>query len=187
MTAETTGDRILDAAFDAVAAHGMARLSMADVAKRAGLSRQTVYRHFPSRHDLLAALVLREHHSFQARIQAAAARRRTLRGAIEAFAAEVLRTAREHPLFDRLLSTEPETLLPLLTGADGGLLPEVAPVVAGIVAERLPHLSAVRVEQTADALGRLLISYAINPGAATIDERAAGIAAVVVDGLKDER
>lgn len=187
MTAEATRDAIVDAAFAAVAAHGIARLSMSEVARRAGVSRQTLYRHFPDRRDLLAALILREHRSFQARIQAAAACHRTLRGAVEAFAAEVLHTAREHPLFDRLLSTEPEALLPFLTGTGGALLPEVEPVLADLIADRLPHLSPVRVRRTADALGRLLISYAINPGEATVEELAEGVASVIVDGLKDER
>ncbi|HEX9994053.1 MAG TPA: TetR family transcriptional regulator [Acidimicrobiales bacterium] len=187
MTAEATRDAIVDAAYAVIASDGMARLSMSEVARRAGVSRQTLYRHFPSRQELLTAVVLREHRSFQVRIQGAAARHRTLRGAVEAFAAEVLRTAREHPLFDRLLRTEPESLLPFLTGTGSTLLPEVEPVLVELITDRLPHLSPVRVERTADALGRLLISYAINPGAASVDELAEGLAGVIVDGLKDER
>jgi AcrR family transcriptional regulator len=39
-----TRDRILDAAFEAVATHGLSRLTVDDVARLAGLSRQSVYR-----------------------------------------------------------------------------------------------------------------------------------------------
>lgn len=187
MRERSTKDAILAAAYDTVLANGMSHLAVGDVARRAGVSRQTVYRHFPSRRDLLVAVVLQEHRAFLGRVRAAATAQRSLRGAVEALTAEVLRTAREHPLFDRLLNQEPEALLPLLTGQQGALLPEVAPMVAELLAERLPHVSAVRIDRTADAIGRLLISYAVNPGDASADEVAAGLAAVVVDGLKEER
>lgn len=186
MSERATANAILDAAFEVLTVHGIGRLSVHEVAKRAGLSRQTVYRYFPSRHELLVAVMLREHRTFEERIRRATAGQHTIRGAIEALTGEVLRSARAHPLFERLLSTEPETLLPMVTGRSGALLPEVAPLVAEVIADRLPHLSAVRVERTADALGRLLISYAVNPGDATIEELADGLAGVIVDGLKDQ-
>ena len=53
-------DRILDAAVEAAALHGIGRMSVADVAKRAGLSRPTVYKRFPSKDELVRATVERE-------------------------------------------------------------------------------------------------------------------------------
>jgi AcrR family transcriptional regulator len=38
----TTEERILDAALEAASLHGLGRMSVADVAKRAGLSRPSV-------------------------------------------------------------------------------------------------------------------------------------------------
>lgn len=46
---------ILDAAARALAQHG-ARVGLAEVARRAGVSRATLYRHYPTRQALLAAL-----------------------------------------------------------------------------------------------------------------------------------
>lgn len=51
-----TRDRILRATWDLVAEHG-ARLTLADVAARASVSRQAIYLHFGDRNALLVALV----------------------------------------------------------------------------------------------------------------------------------
>src|ERR671937_3000254 len=61
---EGTRARILDAAFAAVRDFGVSRTTVEDVAQRAGLSRQTVYRYFPSKDHLVLALVLREEEKF---------------------------------------------------------------------------------------------------------------------------
>ena len=52
----TTPARILDATFRALQDFGLTRLTVEDVAQRAGLSRQTVYRYFPSKDHLMIAL-----------------------------------------------------------------------------------------------------------------------------------
>lgn len=53
--AEETRERILDAA-GRVMAGGLAFISVPAVAREAGVSVPTVYRHFPTKHDLLAAI-----------------------------------------------------------------------------------------------------------------------------------
>lgn len=52
-------ERLLAAARAVVEADGLAALGIASVARRAGVSRPTVYRHFASRDDLLRQTVLR--------------------------------------------------------------------------------------------------------------------------------
>ena len=54
---DSMGERILVATIEAASVHGIGRLSVADVAKRAGVSRPTVYKHFPSKDALVAAAV----------------------------------------------------------------------------------------------------------------------------------
>ncbi|WP_036285142.1 TetR/AcrR family transcriptional regulator [Microbacterium luticocti] len=51
---------ILDAALHEVQAHGIRRTTASDIARRAGVARQTLYRHWPDVQTLLAALVTRE-------------------------------------------------------------------------------------------------------------------------------
>jgi len=54
-----TATRILDATLATMADHGIVRLSLEDVARRAGLTRQTVYRYFPNADALLMASGMR--------------------------------------------------------------------------------------------------------------------------------
>ncbi|WP_319451929.1 MULTISPECIES: TetR/AcrR family transcriptional regulator [unclassified Mycobacterium] len=50
-------DRILDAAASCVLAFGVERVTLAEIARRAGVSRPTVYRRFPDTRSILAALL----------------------------------------------------------------------------------------------------------------------------------
>ncbi|AHC26403.1 MULTISPECIES: TetR/AcrR family transcriptional regulator [Mycobacteriaceae] len=54
---DSVGDRILDAAADCVLAFGVERVTLAEIARRAGVSRPTVYRRFPDTQSILAALL----------------------------------------------------------------------------------------------------------------------------------
>src|ERR671931_184210 len=91
----STPARILDAAFLAVGDFG---LSMEDVAGRAGLSRQTVYRYFPSKDSLIVALVSREEEKFLDGVRAAFVEHEDIETAIRESVRFVLRYARDHPL-----------------------------------------------------------------------------------------
>lgn len=51
------GDRILEAAADCVVAFGVDRVTLAEIARRAGVSRPTVYRRWPDTQSVLAALL----------------------------------------------------------------------------------------------------------------------------------
>lgn len=54
---EDLGDRILDAAASCVLAYGVDRVTLAEIARRAGVSRPTIYRRWPDTRALLAALL----------------------------------------------------------------------------------------------------------------------------------
>ena len=51
------GDKILDAAASCVLAYGVERVTLAEIARRAGVSRPTIYRRWPDTRALLAALI----------------------------------------------------------------------------------------------------------------------------------
>ena len=57
--AESTdiGDRILDAAASCITAYGVERVTLAEIARRAGVSRPTVYRRWTDTREILAALL----------------------------------------------------------------------------------------------------------------------------------
>lgn len=162
MEVPTVRVQILEAAVEAAAVHGLARLSVGDVAKRAGLSRQTIYRHFPSKDALVAAAVEHETAALIGQVVAASAHLDDPREALEAAFATALTAAREHPLLDRLLRTEPEALLPLLTSEDSTAMTQVRSVVESVVGARRPDLPPAELRRFADIVARLLVSYAVS-------------------------
>src|SRR5689334_3211599 len=64
-------DRILDAARQLVLGMGARKLSLSDVATRAGVSRPTIYRYFACKEDLIDALGTQERRRFDAALQRA--------------------------------------------------------------------------------------------------------------------
>lgn len=156
-------ERLLDAALEVAAVHGLSRLSVGDVAKRAGLSRQTLYKHFGSREDLIAQMVLREAGAMVEEIIAAAEAHEDPLASLEAAIVRALEVVRDHPLLDRLLATEPEALLPLLVDGEGSVLDAVDLVARQMLEARLPELSEPQVRAGADLLSRMLVSYAVRP------------------------
>ena len=56
-TSPDIADRILDAAASCVLAYGVDRVTLAEIARRAGVSRPTIYRRWPDTRALLAALL----------------------------------------------------------------------------------------------------------------------------------
>jgi AcrR family transcriptional regulator len=180
----STRDRILDATLTVLAAEGLSGLALEDVGAAAGLSRQTVYRYFGSRDALVTATILREEEGLIARIAAAAQAHTDLEAALCAALTAGLQAAREHPLLDRLLAQEPESLLPFLTTGAGPVLSAARPVLEEILAARLPHASPTKHRRLADAVTRLFISYAVNPPEDAVTEVAAGLAALLVHPLE---
>jgi Bacterial Tetracyclin repressor, C-terminal domain len=72
-----------------------------------------------------------------------------------------LRTAREHPLLDRLLASEPEVLLPFLTTRGGGLVARARSVVEEL-AERW-DVAPELIHRAADVGVRAMVSYVVTP------------------------
>ncbi len=155
-------EQILRAAVEAATAHGITKLSMGDVARQAGLSRQTLYRHFPSKDALIAAVVASETDSLIAEVVGAGAGLDDPRDSLEAAVLAALRATRDHPLLDRLIRTEPEALLPLLITDGGPVMAQVRAVVEAIIDERVVSLDPVRRRRLADIVSRLLVSYAVS-------------------------
>jgi AcrR family transcriptional regulator len=187
VSTEDTNTRILDGALTVMSRHGLSRLSLEDVARAAGVSRQTVYRYAGNRDGLITATILREEQVLLDRMRAAASVHHELRPALQASIAAALRAAREHPLLDRLLATEPEALLPFLTDGSGPVLSAAQTVVVELFGHYFPELDPHQQLRAADAATRLIVSYAISPSDAPTDDLAATLAALMVDGVAPRR
>jgi len=178
-----TATRILDATLATMADHGIARLSLEDVARRAGLSRQTVYRYFPSKSDLVQATVLREEQVFIANMVSAAGRQRDLEPALRAAIEAAMRTGQAHALLNRLLATEPESLVALVTTDRGPVLSAARQALEEILGGWLPRVPKARLLLAADAVARLLVSYVVNPPADSPPQVAGRLSQLLVQGL----
>src|SRR5947209_837633 len=98
---------ILDTARAIFETYGVRRANIEDVAARAGVSRSTVYRRFPTKDDLLAQVVRRESELFFATLDRATAGCDPQQAVIEAFALGV-RLVQDSPLYSRIVESEPE-------------------------------------------------------------------------------
>jgi AcrR family transcriptional regulator len=180
-------DQLIDAGVEVATLYGLSRLSMSDVAARAGVSRPTLYKHFSSREELIAAAVLREATAVVSEALSVAAPHDDPTAALRAAIETVLKRTRAHPLLQRILKTEPEALLPLLVtdggGADstfvGGYIREVT---AQLVTEKAPGLSPRIRSRLAEMIARLMISYAVNPSPEPPEDIAADVAEILIRG-----
>src|SRR5437763_16171929 len=107
-------DAVLDATRDCVLAYGVRRTTVSDVARRAGVSRMSIYRRWPDVRSLVADLMSREWHAV---IVGTAAKVRRHRPARRRAVAEIVAGAaalRAHPLLRKIREVDPEVLLPYL-------------------------------------------------------------------------
>jgi AcrR family transcriptional regulator len=112
-TADGTENAILDAAAECVLAFGVRRTSLSDVARRAGVSRPTVYRRWPDLRALVADLMTRE----LAAVFTGAAQGSSSGPVREQAVAQFLDAARElraHPLLTKIIQVDPELLQPYI-------------------------------------------------------------------------
>ena len=178
-----TRTRILDAALAVMSRHGLSRLALEDVAREAGVSRQTVYRHMESRERLITATIVREEEAFLTRMTSAMHPDQALQEALRSAILEALRAAREHPLLDRLMATEPEALLPFLTNGQGPVLSVAKEVVRELLGRWVGHLGEEQLELVSEATTRLIVSYAISPPAESSEKLADGLAEMIACGV----
>src|SRR3954451_12888688 len=90
-----TTERILAAALAQFEDFGIRRTTMEDVARRARVSRVTVYRRFPQKERLVEAVILGEAYRFFAELEAAVARLDAVEDRIVEGFARTLAAARE--------------------------------------------------------------------------------------------
>ncbi|MEW2448209.1 TetR/AcrR family transcriptional regulator [Streptomyces parvulus] len=112
-------DAVLDAVRDCVMAVGVRRTTMTDVARRAGVSRMTLYRRWPDVRSLVGDLMTREWIAVATGaipdpVTGGGTRARVVAGmvaGVEAF--------RAHPLFRKIVDVDPELLLPYVLDRRG--------------------------------------------------------------------
>lgn len=110
-------DTMLGAAYDLMLAVGPKRMTMADLARKAQVSRATLYRRWSNVGEVVTTLLTRELDALSAEAldtDAATARERLV-GGIVRIAARV----RAHPLLRKIIELDPELLTPYLLQRKG--------------------------------------------------------------------
>jgi AcrR family transcriptional regulator len=164
----TMRDRLLGATYTCVARFGIGKTTVEDVVKASGVSRATIYRHFPGgRDELLRDTVAWEiAHFFTElgdRVRDAPDLAELLREGL-VFAHESLQ---QHEVLRKMLDTEPERLLPLLSTESAKSLPFIASFLMPYLereAEAGRLRDGVDIERAADYLARGILSLIGSPG-----------------------
>jgi AcrR family transcriptional regulator len=131
--ADPRQDGYLDAARACILDVGWRRTTLTEVAKRAGVSRMTIYRAWPDMGSLLGDLMTREWVGIAAATQGAAADTTTPDGIAEAAVATV-RALRDNELFVRIVELDPDLMLPYLLHRRGRSQEALVEILAAEIA-----------------------------------------------------
>jgi AcrR family transcriptional regulator len=167
-TADDTRRVVRRAAYACIGRFGIAKTTVDDVAREAGISRATIYRLFPGGRDqIVRETVTRETNRFFARLDDELADAPDLATFLERGLVDARRALLEHVVLQKVLATEPELLLPLLTVEQHRILPFVVGAIRPLVArdqERGLVRPAVDPAAAADYLARMALSLMASPG-----------------------
>jgi AcrR family transcriptional regulator len=163
--ADPATTRILDAAVAEFERHGFRRVALDDVAKRAKVSRTTIYRRFANRDELVAAVIDRENITLYADIaDELKSQGRQSNYYVEAFTSAIL-TFRNHRVLNQLIVDDPALALELAREHYGAAVLRIAAALevifpAGFVARVGPAV----VNDLADAILRYAMMALLLPG-----------------------
>ncbi len=156
--------RILAATVECLGRYGIAKTTVDDAAKAAGVARATVYRHFPDGKEQLIAEAItwavgRFFHDLAVAVDDAP----DFATLVERALVHAHRAVEQHAVLQKVLETEPERLLPQLTQS----APQVQAVLRGYLAERLAVEElrpGIDPDEAADWLARMGLSFIIAEG-----------------------
>lgn len=165
--------RLLAATLACVGRYGIAKTTVDDSAREAGVARATVYRTFPDGKDqLIAESITWAVSEFFKDLAIAVEGAADFPSLLEQSLIHAHRAVEDHAVLQKVLETEPERLLPQLTQA----APQVQEVLRDYLAERLEGealLPGVDRDQAADWLARMGLSFILAQGQWDLSDPAA--------------
>lgn len=160
-------DTLVGAARELTVAYGWEKVRMADVAKAAGVSRQTVYNEFGNRDGLAEAVAISEIRGFVGIVRAELfARGGDARAAGRATILRVLTEAAANPLILAILAGGAGgavELLPYLTTRSTVLLEAAGVVVGEWIGAHRPDVDRDGAALAAESIIRLTVSHVVHP------------------------
>jgi AcrR family transcriptional regulator len=164
----TLRDRLLGATYRCVERFGLGKTTVEDVVKESGVSRATIYRQFPGgRDELLLETVGWELANYFNELADHVRDAPNLAELLERGLEFANRSISEHAVLRKIMDTEPERLLPLLTTESTKTLPFIADFLLPYLrreAEAGRLRAGVDLEAAADYLARAILSLIGAPG-----------------------
>jgi AcrR family transcriptional regulator len=168
--ADRTTESILDAAVAEFEQHGFRRVALEDVARRAGVSRTTIYRRFANKDDLIGAVIERENAVLFADIA------NELKHAapqsnyyVEAFTLAILKF-RRHRVLDRMIRDEPALVIELAEQHYAAAMVRMAEALRMIFPPGFAdRIGEVAVNELADTILRYAAMVVLLPGARPLE------------------
>lgn len=161
-------DELLDAAYDALVAGGYEGLRMADIARRTGVSRQTVYNELGDKWDVLQAVAARETERFLVLVnEALAEHERDAIAGLRAAVDRALTLASDNPLIKAALTAPgSDQASQLLTTRGHQILELCHQRLDTHVRSHWPDVSPEDARLGVDIALRVVLSHIVNPAGA---------------------
>jgi AcrR family transcriptional regulator len=184
-----TRDALLDAAYEAAVAGDWARTRMLDVARAAGVSRQTLYNEFGSKDALAQALAMREVERFieGTERELDEAHPDDPIQAVGAAALYTLQQAADNPLLKAALTDDTSGLLSFLTTRGEPAIAAARSSFEEYYSTHWPTLSRTSIELAAETIVRLTISYLTLPDDAPAEAVASRLSDLARKLLREEQ
>jgi AcrR family transcriptional regulator len=184
----STRDALLDAAYDAAVAGDWLRTRMLDVARAAGVSRQTLYNEFGSKDALAEALAMREIGRFIEGTERALdeAHPDDPIQAVGAAALFTFQQAADNPLLKAALVDDTSGLLAFLTTRGEPAITAARASFENYYSTHWPHLSREAITVAAETITRLTVSYVVLPPAEPAEAIAARLADIARTLLRED-
>ena len=162
--AEHARIRLLAATVTCLGRVGIAKTTVDDVAREAGLARATVYRHMPDgKEQLISEAITWAVAQFFADLARAVGEVEDMATLLERSLLYARRAVDEHEVLQKVLETEPERLLPHLTQS----APLMQEAIRAYFADRLADerlRDGIDVDAAADWLARMGLSFVLSLG-----------------------
>jgi AcrR family transcriptional regulator len=156
--------RIVEATYACVARWGIAKTTVEDIAREAGVSRATVYRIFPGgRDELISAAISWATLDFFGRLYEQVEGADSLEQVMERGILYARQAILEHDVLQRVMQTEPGRLLPTLTVESVRIRHGIAAFLEPFLVQR-GLAPGVDLAEAADFLARMVLSYITAPG-----------------------
>ncbi|MDL5159609.1 TetR/AcrR family transcriptional regulator [Actinomycetospora termitidis] len=164
---ETLRERVLETASAAATEQGWGQVRMADLARRAGVSRSAIHREFGDKEAVAHALVAHESDRVIAEVGQALIDAPDWRAGIAAALRTTMAARENHPLIHAVLTGEHDdvTLLPQLTTGSTAIIARARVMLSTWLRGHHPRLPRPMLDDAADVLVRAALSHLTAPEA----------------------